>query len=95
MVGYSPFGSSRFRSPESAGGNVLSRFGEKHGKTPRQVALNFLTRQPEVFTILKASHVDHVRENAGGAGWSLTEEDLRQIDEAFPAPSRDMPLGML
>ena len=89
VVGYSPFGSGRF-SPQA-----LAGIAERHQKTPRQVVLNFLTRQPEVFIIPKASRPDHVRENAGGAGWSLTEEDLRQIDEAFPAPSRNVPLGML
>jgi diketogulonate reductase-like aldo/keto reductase len=89
VVGYSPFGSGRF-SPQA-----LAGIAERHQKTPRQVVLNFLTRQPEVFTIPKASRLDHVRENAGGAGWSLTEEDLLEIDQAFPAPSRDVPLGML
>ena len=35
------------------------------------------------------------RENAGGTGWDLTAEDLAEIERAFPAPDRDVPLGML
>jgi diketogulonate reductase-like aldo/keto reductase len=61
----------------------------------RQVSLNFLTRLPQLFTIPKAGDPDHTRENAGGAGWSLPEEDLAAIDRAFPAPAHDTPLAML
>ena len=65
-----------------------------HGETPRQIALNFLTRRPSLFTIPKASNVDHVRENAGGTGWELNAEDVQLIDSVFPAPSKDEPLDM-
>ena len=95
VVAYSPFGQGAFPSPRSAGGRALAEVGARHGKTPRQVALNFLTRHPQVFTIPKASRLEHVRENAAGAGWALGPEDLAAIDRAFPAPDRDVPLGML
>jgi diketogulonate reductase-like aldo/keto reductase len=48
-----------------------------------------------VFTIPKAGNLEHTRENAGGAGWALTPEDIAAIDRAFPAPTRDVPLAML
>lgn len=89
VVGYSPFGHSGFR-----GGKVLDEIARRHGRTARQVALNFLTRDG-VFTIPKASKVEHVRENAGGGGWQLSPEDIAAIDRAFPAPARDVPLGMI
>jgi len=56
---------------------------KRHGVTPRQVALNFLTRRPALFTIPKASRPEHVRENAAALGFTLTPEDLRAIDRAF------------
>jgi diketogulonate reductase-like aldo/keto reductase len=95
VVAYSPFGQRQFPGPRSAGGRVLAGIGARHDRTPRQVALNFLTRHPNVFAIPKTSHPDHVRENAGGAGWKLTPEDIDEIDGAFPAPDHDVPLGML
>jgi diketogulonate reductase-like aldo/keto reductase len=61
----------------------------------RQVALNFLTRLPHLFTIPKAGDPDHTRENAGGDGWTLSGEDVAAIDRAFPAPAHDTPLAML
>ena len=71
------------------------RSRSKHGKTPRQVALNFLTRRDGLFTIPKSSDVDHVRENSGGAGWNLDQEDIKLVDNAFPLPPKNQPLDMI
>jgi diketogulonate reductase-like aldo/keto reductase len=95
VVGYSPFGHDAFPRLDSAGGKVLQSVAQRNGRTVRQVILNFLTRLPATFTIPKASNVEHTRENAAGAGWTLPAEDVRAIDRAFPAPARDVPLGMI
>jgi len=84
VIGYTPFGRGRVLRKGSPGMAMLQSIAEKHGKTPRQVVLNFLTRDPDVFAIPKASSVAHVEENAGAAGWMLDEEDLAQIDAEFP-----------
>jgi diketogulonate reductase-like aldo/keto reductase len=94
VVGYSPFGQDDFPAPVSKQGRVLASIAERHGKTPREVALNFLTRRPGLFTIPKASTVDHVRENAGASGWELTKQDIKEIDDAFPVPAKNEPLDM-
>jgi diketogulonate reductase-like aldo/keto reductase len=86
IVGYTSFGKGRFPSRE------LEPIARRHGKTPRQVALNFLARRPGLFTIPKASSPDHVRENAGAAGWNLSPEDVQEIDRLFPPPTRKEPL---
>ena len=95
VVAYSPFGQRAFPGPNTPGGRVLQAIGERHGRTSRQVALNWVTRDENVFTIPKTAHPDRVRENAGAAGWKLAAEDLEAIDRAFPAPKRDVPLAML
>lgn len=92
VVGYSPFGHGSFPPPQSTGGRLLAEIAKRHGRTPRQVALNFLTRHPSVFTIPKAGRPEHVQEDTGGAGWELTADDLIAIDRAFPAPHFDVPL---
>ena len=83
VVGYTPFGNG-FYDEESKPWRVLQQVGARHGRTPRQVALAFLTRRPSLFAIPKASTVAHVEENAGGQGFELTARDLAEIDEAFP-----------
>lgn len=84
LVGYAPFGHGRFPGPTTKGGRVLAAIGERHGATPRQVALAFLVRKPPLYTIPKASSVAHVKENAGALHLSLSVEELAAIDEAFP-----------
>jgi diketogulonate reductase-like aldo/keto reductase len=95
VVAYSPFGHGNFPTPASIGGRVLAEIAERHGRTPRQVALNCLTRHPSVFTIPKTTRPERVRENAGGVGWALTREEIAAIDRAFPAPDYDVPLGVV
>ena len=95
VVAYSPFGQSDFPSPASRGGEVLAAIARSHGRTARQVVLNFLTRHPGVFTIPKASRKEHVLENSRSLEWELSGEDLNAIDQAFPPPDREVPLGML
>lgn len=84
IVAYTPFGRGRFPRKESAQGGVLARVAAKHGATPRQVILAFLTREANVFTIPKASRVAHVEENAGAGGLDLDGADVAAIDAAFP-----------
>ncbi|MDR7534947.1 MAG: aldo/keto reductase [Armatimonadota bacterium] len=81
MVGYSPFGQGSFRTHP-----VLEAVARAHGATPRQVALAFLIRHPGTFTIPKAGRIAHVEENARAGALRLSDDDVRAIDAAFPAP---------
>lgn len=84
VVAYSPFGSTNgFPSATSKGGKVLADVAERVGRTPRQVALAFLTRDPTVFAIPKAERAEHARQNAGGA-FELPTDAVRELDAAFP-----------
>ena len=56
ILGYSPSGHGKFPGVHTAGGRLLAEIVERHGRTPRQVALNFLTRHPNVFGIPKTTH---------------------------------------
>jgi len=64
-----------------------------HGATPRQVALRFLLRQPNLFVIPKAANAGHVRDNAGAAGFELSAAEILALETAFPrgAPPRELP----
>ena len=88
FVGYSPFGSGNFPSPQSRGGKVLAEVARAHSATPRQVALAFLTRRPSLFTIPRSSRVEHTEENAGALKLKLSEDEISRIDAAFPVRRR-------
>lgn len=95
VVGYSPFGHAGFVPPKSKGGRVLAEIAAINRRTPRQVALNFLTRHSNTFSIPKAGLLEHVRENSGGAGWELHARDISAIERAFPLPGGDESLAMI
>jgi diketogulonate reductase-like aldo/keto reductase len=77
VVGYTPL---------ARGGllrGAVVEIAQKHDRTPRQVALNFLTRRHSLFTIPKASRPEHLRENAAALDFTLTPDDLDAIDAAL------------
>ncbi len=57
----------------------LKQLGEKYQKTPVQVALNWLIAQGGVIPIPGAKNSKQAAENAGGAGWELSSEDVQQL----------------
>jgi aryl-alcohol dehydrogenase-like predicted oxidoreductase len=60
----------------------LRRLGEKHGgKTPSQVALNWLIAKGAV-PIPGAKNRHQALDNAGALGWRLDDEDLDRLDRA-------------
>jgi len=96
VVAYSPFGSdSGFPAPGSAGGRVLRQIADRHGATPRQVALRFLLRESSVLAIPKACTAEHVLDNAKAGELELTDADLALIDAAFPRGKHPRSLPMI
>ena len=95
VVAYSPFGHGDFPDEASASGRALRAVAERHGATPRQVALAWLTREAGVFAIPKASSVAHAQENAKAGALDLTPADLGQLDAAFPRGRRPAYLPMI
>jgi diketogulonate reductase-like aldo/keto reductase len=96
VVAYTPFGQSPgIYEGESKSGRVLREIADSHGATPRQVALRFLLRHPEVFVIPKASTIAHVTENAGTYDVALSDSDIAKIDAAFPRGKAPRGLPMI
>lgn len=61
--------------------SLLRQLGEKHGRTPAQVALNWLIAQGNVIPIAGAKTAEQVRQNAGALGWKLDDDEIRQLEE--------------
>ena len=95
VVAYSPFGHNDFPSPRSKAGEVLQKIAGTHAASPRQVALAFLTRDPLVFAIPKASTPEHAAENAAAGDLVLTKDEIAMLDKAFPRGPKPRSLPML
>jgi diketogulonate reductase-like aldo/keto reductase len=95
VVAYSPFGHNDFPSPRSKSGEALQAIAKTHGASARQVALAFLTRKPEVFTIPKASSSEHAADNAAAGKLVLSDDEIAALDKAFPRGPKPRSLPML
>lgn len=75
---------------------VLKTIAGRHpGATPVQVALAFVLRQPHVCAIPQAGTPAHVAENRAALDLVLTEQDLADLDRAFPPPRAKRQLAMI
>lgn len=57
---------------------LLQQIGSKHGKTPAQVALRWLT-QRGIVAIPKSTHIERMRENFNIFDFRLTDDEMTQI----------------
>ncbi|MGB5931976.1 MAG: aldo/keto reductase [Anaerolineae bacterium] len=63
---------------------VLDEMCEKYGRSPAQIAINWLVSQPNVVTLSKMRNVEHIKENLGAIGWQMDEEDIDRLRRDFP-----------
>ncbi|RRJ66178.1 aldo/keto reductase [Paenibacillus oralis] len=68
---------------------------EAHGASPLQILLAWSIRGGNIIAIPKASSVRHVTENAQAARIRLSDEEIAALEDAFPPPSRKVPLDII
>ena len=90
VMAYSPLGQGPLLKHA-----VLASIAAKHGVEPAAIALAWVLRQPGVVAIPKATRLEHVRANVRALVVTLTADDLKALDAAFPPPKKAEPLGML
>ncbi len=70
--------------------DALLEISQSLGKTPAQVALNWLLQQPGVTApIMGARTLAQLEDNLGSVGWALSADELTRLDAAsrIPLPS--------
>jgi diketogulonate reductase-like aldo/keto reductase len=75
---------------------IVQDMCEKYGKTPAQIALNWLVSQSPVVTIAKTSTPEHLEENLGALDFVMDGEDIERLRNKYPdqkAVSNSVPLG--
>jgi diketogulonate reductase-like aldo/keto reductase len=85
-MAYSPIEQGRLLSDTR-----VRAVAKRHGATPSQIALAWVMRSG-VIAIPRARSESHVHENRAALDIELTEEDLADLDAAFPPPSAKRPL---
>lgn len=74
---------------------AVRQIAEAHTMTASQVLLAFLLAAPGVLPIPRTSRPEHAIENAAAASLRLSEEEMAMLNQAFPSPSRKMPLDIV
>jgi diketogulonate reductase-like aldo/keto reductase len=90
IMAYSPIEQGRLLKDP-----VLMAIGALHNATPAQVALAWVLRRERMIAIPKAGTPEHVKENREALDIDLTEDDLAELDRAFPPPTKKVPLEMI
>lgn len=74
---------------------ALNEVARGHKATPVQILLSWCMRSGDVIAIPKASHKEHVVENARAGAITLSKDELDLLEKSFSKPSRKMPLDIL
>ena len=90
VMAYSPLDQASSLLSSSA----VTAIAERHSVTPAQVALAWLLHQPDTVVIPKSSRPERIQENLDAVAIELGEEDMTELDNAFPSPDRAVRLGM-
>jgi aryl-alcohol dehydrogenase-like predicted oxidoreductase len=93
LDGPRPVGIRRFRAPFRKADldalrpvvAMLREIGERHGKTPGQVALRWLLEQEGIVPIPGAKTADQAVHNAGALSFRLTPTEVAELDQATTA----------
>jgi diketogulonate reductase-like aldo/keto reductase len=90
IMAYSPIEQGRLLKSAA-----LKKIASRRGATPSQVALAWVLRHDDVIAIPKAGKSKHVRENHGALDLRLSKQDLSELDDAFPPPTKKVPLEII
>ena len=64
--------------------DILVKMSQKYGKTPVQIAINWLISQENVVTLSKTRNIKHLKENIGAVGWNMDPEDIELLRYEYP-----------
>jgi diketogulonate reductase-like aldo/keto reductase len=95
LMAYSPLAHSSSHQSWLARDSALRQLAQKHDASVFQIMLAFVCRLPDTVAIPRSGRADHVADNVASLAITLDPGDLALLDEAFPPPTRKMPLDIL
>ena len=90
IMAYSPLDQLRLEHKDQ-----LKEVATRHDVTPEQIALAWCIRRKGFITIPKSSNPTRIKQNAAAADIQLTEQDLKDLNAAYPAPDKQSDLEWL
>jgi aryl-alcohol dehydrogenase-like predicted oxidoreductase len=75
--------SRRMTDQAFATADVVGEIAAQSGRTPAQVALNWVTNRPQVTaSLLGARTLEQLEDNLGSVGWRLDPEHIDRLDQS-------------
>ncbi len=90
LMAYSPIEQGRL-----LGHPALQQVADRHQATAAQVALAWVLRNNSIMAIPRTGKTSHVRDNRAALDIRFTQQDVTDLDGAFPPPTQKQPLEML
>lgn len=90
VMAYSPLDQMRLKHKKE-----LKEAAARHDVTPEQIALAWCIRRKGFITIPKSSNHDRIKQNAAAAEIQLDDQDLDDLNKAYPAPDKPTELEWL
>lgn len=95
LIAYSPVGHNEQMSRLLIQNDAVISVANNHDATPYQIILAWAIRSGRVIAIPQTGNVKHMKENTAALSIELSVDELKQLDEAYPAPKRKLPLDIL
>ncbi|KAG5471509.1 hypothetical protein LSCM1_01602 [Leishmania martiniquensis] len=95
VMAYCPIAQAGDLNSELYKSTIVQSVAARHSATVTQVLLAFLLRSGHVIAIPRSGSPAHTKENAAAVSISLTEADMAELNAAFPAPTRKVPLDIV
>lgn len=95
MMAYSPLAQGGSLRRQLLTDPTIKEIAERYHAHPLQIALSWTIRTNNCLSIPKAVQEEHVLANAEAATIELTKEELNQLDQVFPQPTRKVPLDII
>jgi diketogulonate reductase-like aldo/keto reductase len=95
VMAYSPLAQAGRLRSGLLNNPVVNDIAQHHRASPAQILLAWVISHQDVVAIPKAGTREHVRENAQALEITLSAEEIRMLENAFPAPGRKTPLDMV
>lgn len=85
IIAYSPLARGRIAkgSSRESQWSTIDKIATKYEKTRNQIALNWLITRQQVIAIPKSANLPHLKENLGGQGWKMQNEDYDLLNQTF------------
>ncbi|WEV53624.1 aldo/keto reductase [Bifidobacterium sp. ESL0704] len=95
LIAYSPVGGlSNNLHTSMLTDPAVCKVAARHGVSTYELLIAWTVRDGNTLAIPQTSNPEHMRANIAAADIELTQEDLAELDERYPAPTHRIPLDV-